>query len=143
MRYERLINPLPIPDGPIGELREHFDHYPFSKGLSHWLDRHNSYSTFEARQIVENRRRKATFSVGKAFFCKDFNERRYHQKELFYRLPMRPAVKFFLLYFLKRGFLDGPAGYTYARLQSIYEYMIVLKTRELEEGLRAGLKGEG
>jgi hypothetical protein len=28
--------------------------------------------------------------------------------------------------------LDGSAGLTYAMLQSIYEYFIVLKTRELE-----------
>jgi hypothetical protein len=31
----------------------------------------------------------------------------------------------------KRGFLDGRAGFSYAVLQSFYEYMIVLKTKEL------------
>jgi hypothetical protein len=36
-----------------------------------------------------------------------------------------------LLYFGMRGFLDGSAGFRYATLQSFYEYMIVLKTREL------------
>jgi hypothetical protein len=35
-----------------------------------------------------------------------------------------------MLYFGKRGFLDGHAGFTYSVLQSIYEYFIVLKTRE-------------
>ena len=68
----------------------------------------------------------------KAFTAKDFNERRFHQKELFYRLPFRPVIKFLILYIGKRGFLDGHAGLTYAILQSIYEYFIVLKTRELE-----------
>jgi hypothetical protein len=68
----------------------------------------------------------------KAFTAKDFHQRRYHQKELFYRLPFRPLVKFLLLYVAKRGFLDGRAGFTYAMLQSIYEYFIVLKVRELE-----------
>jgi hypothetical protein len=58
-------------------------------------------------------------------------ERRFHQKELFYKLPARPLAKFLLLYVAKRGFLDGQAGFTYAVLQSFYEYMIVLKTREL------------
>jgi hypothetical protein len=66
----------------------------------------------------------------RAFTAKDFHERRFQQKELFYRLPARPLVKFLILYFGKRGFLDGQAGFTYAVLQSIYEYMIVLKTRE-------------
>jgi hypothetical protein len=30
--------------------------------------------------------------------------------------------------------LDGAAGVAYASLQSFYEYMILLKTRELERG---------
>jgi len=52
-------------------------------------------------------------------------------------MPFRPALKFFLLYALKRGFLDGRAGLTYAMLQAIYEYFIVLKVREIE-GQKSG-----
>ena len=132
MRYERLVNPISIADGPIGQVGGYLDHYPFSKGLSHWIERHNSYSTFEARQIADNRAQRAAFSLRRAFFEPDFHEKRYHQKELFYRLPLRPVIKFLILYLAKRGFLDGRAGLTYAMLQSIYEYFIVLKTRELE-----------
>ena len=132
MRYARLVNPISIPDGPVGELNGYLTHFPFGKGMRHWLDRHNSYSTLEAQQIIQNRAAHKSFSFKQALFAKDFNERRFHQKELFYRLPARPAIKFLLLYFVKRGFLDGDAGMTYALLQSIYEYMIVLKTRELE-----------
>ncbi len=132
MHYERLVNPISIADGPVGDVSGYLEHFPFSKGIGHWVDRHNSYSRFEAQQIIENRKQQATFSLLKAFTAKDFNERRFHQKELFYRLPCRPLVKFFILYLAKRGFLDGQAGLTYAVLQSIYEYFIVLKTRELE-----------
>jgi hypothetical protein len=120
-----------LPEGPVGEVAGYLDHFPFSKGIAQWLDRHNSYSTFEARQIAENRASQKPFSVRQAFFAKDFHERRFHQKELFYRAPARPVIKFMLLYFVKRGFLDGRAGFMYAALQSFYEYMIVLKTREL------------
>jgi glycosyltransferase involved in cell wall biosynthesis len=132
MRYERLVNPVSIPDGPVGQVSGYLDHYPFSKGIGHWIDRHNAYSRFEAQQIIENRKNGENFSLLKAFTASDFHERRYHQKELFYRLPFRPLIKFFLLYIGKRGFLDGRAGFSYAILQSIYEYFIVLKTRELE-----------
>lgn len=131
MRYERLVNPVSIPDGPVAEVTGYLDHHPFSKGVTHWLARHNSYSSFEAQQIIANRGSGAPFDPAKALFGRDFHERRYHQKELFYRLPARPLVKFLVLYLGKRGFLDGRAGLTYALLQSIYEYMIVLKTREL------------
>jgi len=130
MRYERLVNPISLADGPVGEVSGFLDHYPFSKGVSHWLNRHNSYSTFEAQQILDNRDKHADFSLIKAFSAKDFHEKRFHQKELFYRLPARPLIKFAILYFGKLGFLDGRAGLTYSILQSIYEYMIVLKTRE-------------
>ena len=131
MRYERLVNPVSISDGPVGELPGYLDHFPFSKGMSHWLARHNSYSTLEAQQILQNRAAHREFSLRQALFASDFHERRFHQKELFYRIPARPLLKFFLLYVIRRGFLDGRAGLTYALLQSFYEYMIVLKTREL------------
>jgi glycosyltransferase involved in cell wall biosynthesis len=139
IQYERLVNPITIVDGPIGQLTGYLDHYPFSKGISHWLNRHNSYSTFEAQQIYDNQRSHETFSLAKAFIDKEFQVRRFHQKELFYRLPARPLIKFFILYFIKRGFLDGKPGFTYALLQSIYEYMIILKVNELKtRGLEAG-----
>jgi len=132
MRYERLVNPVSLPDGPVGQISGFLDHFPFSKGISHWVARHNSYSTLEAKQIWENRQSNHPFSMMKAFTGKEFHERRFQQKELFYRLPARPLVKFLILYIGKRGFLDGNAGFTYAILQAIYEYMIVLKTRELD-----------
>jgi hypothetical protein len=132
MRYERLINPVSIPDGPVADIAGYLDHYPFSKGIAHWIARHNGYSSFEAQQILRNREQGEPFSVLAALFERDFTRRRFHQKELFYRLPARPLVKFALLYLAKGGFLDGRAGLSYATLQAIYEYMIVLKTRELE-----------
>jgi len=132
MRYERMVNPISIADGPVGQLKGYLDHFPFSKGATHWIERHNSYSTFEARQIIENRKNHAEFSFIKAFSAKDFHERRFNQKELFYRLPCRPLIKFLLLYVLKLGFLDGKAGFNYAILQSIYEHFIVIKTKEMQ-----------
>jgi glycosyltransferase involved in cell wall biosynthesis len=132
MRYERLVNPVSIADGPVGELPGYVDHYPFSKGIAHWFSRHNSYSSLEAQQIVRNRMQNQRFSLRKAFFAEDRTARRFHQKELFYRLPVRPLAKFLLFYVAKRGFLDGSAGFHYAILQSFYEYMIVRKTKEQE-----------
>lgn len=46
-------------------------------------------------------------------------------------MPGRPLLKFLGLYFLKRGFLDGYAGFAYSVLIGFYEYLIVLKGREL------------
>lgn len=137
MHYERLVNPISIADGPVDQVAGYLNHFPFSKGISHWIDRHNIYSRLEAQQIIANRQDGGEFSWIKAFTAKDFHQRRYHQKELFYRLPFRPLVKFILLYVGKRGFLDGRAGLTYAVLQAIYEYFIVLKVRELQIAAQA------
>jgi glycosyltransferase involved in cell wall biosynthesis len=132
MRYERLVNPVSIPNGPVGQLAGYLNHYPFSKGIDHWVERHNQYSHLEAVQTIANRKRQKKLSIWSAFFEKDFHRRRFQQKELFYRLPARPQLRFLYLYFARLGFLDGAAGYTYARLQSFYEYLIVVKTKELE-----------
>jgi glycosyltransferase involved in cell wall biosynthesis len=131
MRFERLINPVSVVDGPVGSIAGYLDHFPFSKGISQWINRHNSYSTLEATQIMDARRAHAEFSLRKAIAASDFHERRYHQKEIFYRMPFRPVIKFLFLYLYKRGFMDGQAGTTYALLQAIYDYMIVVKVREL------------
>ena len=41
-------------------------------------------------------------------------------------------LKFCYMMLIRRAFLDGRAGITYAVLQSVYEYFIVLKVRELK-----------
>lgn len=135
MRYERLVNPVSHPDGPVGQVSGYLDHYPFSRGISHWFERHNWYSTLEARQELADRERRVRVSLSRALFARDLHERRHHQKGMFHRLPARPVLRFLILYVFKGGFLDGRPGLTYARLQGIYEYMIVLKVREMVRDL--------
>jgi glycosyltransferase involved in cell wall biosynthesis len=131
MRYERLVNPLSIPDGPVSRLGGYLDHYPFSKGFRAWWNRHLSYADMEAIIRMDELHKGKNFSLKKAMFSKDFTERRYHQKGIFYKMPGRPFIKWAYMVFGRRAFLDGGAGITYATLQAIYEYFIVLKTKEL------------
>jgi hypothetical protein len=63
-------------------------------------------------------------------------QRRRALKNLSFRLPWRPLIKFFYFYVWQLGWLDGRAGFTYCVLQAFYEYMIVLKMRELERHQR-------
>jgi glycosyltransferase involved in cell wall biosynthesis len=131
VHYEREINEVLVPHGEVGELREHFDHFPFSKGIAHWIDKHNRYSTMEAARALAEQSQAVPFSLRKACFATDFNVRRYHQKGLFFRLPGRPLIKFIYMMFWRRAILDGRAGVVYACLQCIYEYFIVLKEYEM------------
>jgi glycosyltransferase involved in cell wall biosynthesis len=128
--YTRAINEVLVVDGPVAELVHPLDHYPFSKGIAHWIAKHNTYSTMEAELIVRQQGLQNP-SLRAALRDPDFHTRRLHQKALFYRLPGRPLIKWCYMMFLRGAILDGAAGITYATLQSIYEYLIVLKTREL------------
>jgi glycosyltransferase involved in cell wall biosynthesis len=132
VHYEREINEVLVPHGPVVDLAQPFDHFPFSKGIAHWIEKHNSYSTMEAKRAIAERLNSVPFSLRKALFGKDFHERRYHQKGVFFRLPCRPVIKFLYMIFVRGAVLDGRAGMTYATLQSIYEYFIILKERELK-----------
>ena len=135
-KYTRAINEVIEVDGPIAELHHPLDHYPFSKGLAHWIAKHNVYSTMEAELIFRHQGLQKP-SLRAALRDPDFHTRRLHQKALFYRMPARPLIKWCYMMFLRGAVLDGSAGITYATLQSIYEYMIVLKTKELERKSRS------
>lgn len=136
--YEREINEVLVVDGPVGDLDEPFDHYPFSKGLDHWISKHNRYSGMEAELIAAGHG--VAPSLRSALFHPDFNERRRYQKALFYRLPGRPFIKFFYMMAVRCAFLDGWPGIRYAILQSIYEYFIVLKTKEILNQSKTSLR---
>jgi glycosyltransferase involved in cell wall biosynthesis len=129
-RYTRAINEVLEIDGPIRDLTHPLDHFPFAKGIAHWVAKHNQYSTMEA-QLIYNQQGLRNPSLRTALRDPDFHTRRLHQKALFYRLPGRPLIKWCYMMFVRRAILDGSAGVTYATLQSIYEYLIVLKTKEL------------
>ena len=131
-RYTRAINEVIEVDGPIEELAQPLDHFPFSKGLAHWVAKHNTYSTMEAELIVRQQGL-TNPSLSTALRDPDFHTRRLHQKALFYKLPGRPLIKWAYMMFVRGALLDGTAGVAYATLQSIYEYLIVLKTKELRQ----------
>jgi glycosyltransferase involved in cell wall biosynthesis len=133
-RYTRAINEVLEVDGPVAELLHPLDHYPFSKGIAHWVAKHNVYSTMEAELIFREQGLRNP-SVWTALRDPDFHTRRLHQKALFYRLPGRPLIKWGYMMFVRGAMLDGAAGVAYATLQSFYEYLIVLKTKELRRGV--------
>lgn len=131
IRYERLVNPVSIPNGPVSRIDGFLDHYPFSKGFRYWWQRHLGYADMEAKIRLIDIGKGTSFSLRKALFSIDFSEKRYHQKGIFYKMPGRPLIKWLYMVVWRRAFLDGGAGITYATLQAIYEYFIVVKTREL------------
>ena len=131
--YTRAINEVLEIEGRIADLSYPLDHFPFSKGIAHWVAKHNIYSTMEA-ELIHKQQGLQNPSLITALRHPEFHTRRLHQKAIFYRLPGRPIIKWLYMLLLRGAILDGAAGITYATLQSIYEYFIVLKTKELQRG---------
>jgi glycosyltransferase involved in cell wall biosynthesis len=118
-------------EGSTGFLQETYPHYTCGKGLSRWIDKHNRYSTDEAQETLKQ------LELGPVnwqdlFFGQSEVKRRRALKDLSLRLPFRPLVRFFYMYFLLGGILDGRAGFAWCTLQAFYEYLILLKAWEIK-----------
>jgi len=122
-----------VVNGATGFLKETYPHFTSSKGLSRWLDKHNRYSTDEARETLAQLS-KGRVSWRNLVFGKTEVDRRRALKNLSLRMPFRPLVRFLYMYFGLGGILDGRAGFAWCMLQAFYEYLIVLKVWEMRYG---------
>ncbi|PSR15488.1 glycosyltransferase [filamentous cyanobacterium CCP3] len=119
-----------VVDGPTGFLQQTYPHYTCSKGLSRWIEKHNRYSTDEAAETLRQ------LQGGKIdwralLWGKSEVERRRALKDLSLRLPLRPLTRWLYMMVILGGWRDGQAGLAWCTLQAFYEYLIVLKVREL------------
>jgi hypothetical protein len=113
--------------GRTGVLKMPYLHYNFSKGIEEWFDKHNRYSTLESSQAQHE----PHVSLSRAMlglFAADKIKRRRHLKALSYRMPAKATLMYLYIVVLRRGFMDGSAGVNYARMRSIYEAMISVKS---------------
>lgn len=116
--------------GPTHFLTETYPHYTCGKGMSRWIEKHNRYSTDEAVETVRQLEL-GTVNWKDLLWGQSEVERRRALKDLSLRMPLRPIVRFFYMYFLLGGIWDGRAGFTWCLLQAFYEYLILLKVWEI------------
>jgi glycosyltransferase involved in cell wall biosynthesis len=116
-----------VPLEKLGVLEHDLHHLSFNKGLADWIEKHNRYSSMEAAMIVQNA---LQFEPWSGLFSRRAMVRRRSLKAIANRLPWRPAMRFFYMYFLRLGFLDGRSGFAYCRMMAMYELMIALKVQE-------------
>ncbi len=118
--------------GKVGYLQNDMMHEDY-RDMFHWLARHNRYSNWEAKVYLNLLEGKGDDGTIGANLFGDSVQRKRFLKKIWVRLPFKPTLRFILAYFLRLGFLDGFAGYTYARLLSQYEYQIGVKLYELRQ----------
>jgi glycosyltransferase involved in cell wall biosynthesis len=129
VRVERPYNEEYHADGDVADLQGHLEHYPFNKGLSAWVTKHDRYSSMEAELLLRGATSKLHWPD---LFCRDADLRRRALKAVVYHLPCRPLAVFTLLYLFRGGILEGRAGLTFCVLRAWYEFVIDCKLIELK-----------
>ncbi|SFR31333.1 Glycosyltransferase involved in cell wall bisynthesis [Robiginitalea myxolifaciens] len=112
------IHEHPIIEGKVGKINSPIIHNDY-RGLAHYISKHNSYSSWEARRYLQLKRDSQ-------------NSLNFRQK-VKYRLlslGLLPIVYFISSYVIKGGFLDGKEGLAFAKLKANYFYQIQLKIAE-------------
>lgn len=117
-------------NGNVGYLKVDMLHVD-CRDMYHWLERHNRYSNWEARVYYNLLTGMTEGGTIGGNFLGDAVQRKRFLKKIWVHLPFRPLLRFFVVYILRFGFLDGRAGYVYACLLSQYEYQIGVKLYEL------------
>jgi glycosyltransferase involved in cell wall biosynthesis len=110
----------------MGVLEGAIRHHNFSKGISDWMIRHSKYAAQEAEESILDLAKPIRLSEA---FGAGVVRRRFF-KSLSYRMPFRPFVRFFYVYVVSLGFLDGFPGLRYSFLMAIYQWMIDINVQE-------------
>ena len=109
--------------GSTGRLKSIMDHHAFPT-IESFVEKHNRYSNWEA--IVENEQKEKADSIQH-----DGVKLKRKLRMVFRKLPFRPTIRFLYVYIWQKGFLDGWAGYVFARLHGQYEFLSVAKAKEV------------
>jgi glycosyltransferase involved in cell wall biosynthesis len=124
--HERLIV-----EGPIGRLRTPLIHEDM-KGLEAYLDRHNRYSTWEARvRCLFKGKNAFSRDTLKPRLLGNVQERRRFLKLVAARAPCEPLLWFLYHYVARLGLLEGRPGLIACRIRAHYIAQVRAKMYEL------------
>lgn len=118
------VHEHPVLEGTVGEIKAKLEHYDY-RGLKHYLAKHNEYSTWEANRFAWLSEA-GSEEWGKLNRRQCFKYRNLDQWWLGW-------VYWGVSYLLKKGFLDGRAGWVFARLKCRYFDEIRLKIMEIRD----------
>jgi glycosyltransferase involved in cell wall biosynthesis len=117
-------------DGPTAHLRNALIHHNVDS-LSRYILKHNEYSNWEARVLLQPERDSEQVSAD--LIGTQAQRRRWLKRNL-YRLPGSPALLFLYRYIFRLGFLDGVPGLIYCSFQAVQMFHSKAKIYELRTG---------
>jgi glycosyltransferase involved in cell wall biosynthesis len=112
------VHEHPVLKGTIGVIKSPLVHRDY-KNLEKYIERHNSYSTWEAKRYMSFK--------NKGSLNLTFRQKIKYGLLLF---PFFPSFYFIASYIFKLGFLDGLEGYYIAKFKKHYFFQIQSKIRE-------------
>lgn len=116
---ELEVHYQPEAAGEVGRTTGLLSHHDLDP-VRTWFDRHNKYSDWEAYIHADPAMRRTVRSS------------KSRQGQRFDLVPLKPLAFWIYSYVVRRGFLDGRAGFDYAVALAGYYWQIGLKTRELK-----------
>lgn len=117
------IHEHPILTGKIGEIKSPVIHREF-KGLTHYIQKHNEYSSWEANRFLKMKDKKGELTI------------RQKVKYMFIDTWFLGPMYFCYSYFYKMGFLDGVMGFVYAAYKMQYFFNVKAKIFELKRTVK-------
>jgi hypothetical protein len=111
----------------LGRLQTNYLHNLSAHSDAELAEKHRHYAQQEAAEFLARPRENG--SLARGLFAADALVRRRALKILGQHLPARGVLRFIYQYVLRRGFLDGRAGFSYCLLLSRYEHWIAAEIR--------------
>ncbi len=140
-RYEdRDVHEHMLVDGPTARLTQDMLHED-RRGLEHFIAKHNRYSTLEARELMRGTPDNAAEAAGP--LERGIAMRRWLKRKVLPHLPFSGLWRFFYMYVLRLGFLDGITGFRFCLLLATYDTLISLKLAELRSLAQRGVTPVG
>jgi glycosyltransferase involved in cell wall biosynthesis len=118
-----------VVDGPTAELHNALVHHNVDS-LSRYILKHNEYSNWEARVLLQPEGGANSEEVSADLFGAQAQRRRWLKRNL-YRLPGSPVLLFLYRYVVRLGFLDGVPGLIYCTFQAVQMFHSKAKIYEL------------
>ncbi len=140
-RYEdRDVHEHMLVDGSTARLTHDMLHED-RRGLEHFIAKHNRYSTLEARELMRGTPDNAAEAAGP--LERGIAMRRWLKRKVLPHLPFSGLWRFFYMYVLRLGFLDGITGFRFCLLLATYDTLISLKLAELRSLAQRGVTPVG
>jgi len=130
---DRDMNEHIIVNGKVGHLRNDFVDNN-KKGITDWIEKHNKYATFEARELMKNINNPEVTDKLANLFGTQVERKRWIRERIWNRLlpPLiRPFLYYLYRYFLRLGFLDGKVGFIYHTLHGLF-YRLLIDVKFIE-----------